>query len=101
MLSFHHYFPEQNHNEIEGWTVNEDIMCRFSIIWLRDQDDHTGNQVRMDISSSLLESFPECQLTLSQSGSHRTERLLKLIHYIFRRFSMFYEVFFNDFLNAL
>ena len=32
MLSFHHHFPEQNHNEIEGWTVNPDIMNRFSII---------------------------------------------------------------------
>ena len=35
----------------------------------------------MDISSLLLESVPGCQLTISQSGAHRTERLLKLIHF--------------------
>ena len=81
MLSFHHHFPEQNHNEIEGWTVNKDIMCRFSIIWFRDEDDHPGIQNRMDISSSLLDSAPKCQLTISQSGKHRAVRLLKLIHY--------------------
>ena len=82
MLSFHHHFPEQNHNEIEGWTVNEDIMRRLTIIWFRDLDDHPGTQARMEISSSLLESIPGCQLTISQSGAHRTERLLKLIHFI-------------------
>ena len=82
MLSFHHNFPEQNHNEIEGWTLHEDIMRRFSIVWLRDAGDHPGTQTRMKISSSLLESVPGCQLTISQLGSHITERLLKLIHYI-------------------
>ena len=81
MLSFHHHLPEQNHNEIEGWTVNENIMGQFSIIWLRDVDDHPGTQDRMDISSSLLESAPRYQLTISQSGTHRDIRLLKLIHY--------------------
>ena len=81
MLSFHHHFPEQNHNEIEGWTVNKDIMRRFSIIWLRDVDDYPRIQMRMDISSTILESIPRCQLTIEQSGAHRVERLLKLIHY--------------------
>ena len=81
MLSFHHHFPEQNHNEIEGWTVNEDIMCRFSIIWLRDVDDHTGIQARMNIASSLLETLPGSQINILQSGANRIERLLKLIHY--------------------
>ena len=94
MLSFHHHFPEQNHNEIEGWTVNEDIMRRFSIIWLHDVDDHSGTKARMDISSSLLESALECQLTISQSGSFRSERLLKLIHYT--DWISFYAALLND-----
>ena len=81
MLSFHYHFPEQNHNEIEGWTVNKNIMSQFSIIWLRDVDDHCKTQNRMDISSSLLESIPESQFNISQSGVNRVERLLKLIHF--------------------
>ncbi|HJM84314.1 MAG TPA: bifunctional phosphoglucose/phosphomannose isomerase [Candidatus Marinimicrobia bacterium] len=81
MLSFHNHFPEQNHNEIEGWTVNKDIMNRFSIIWLKDEDDHSGTQARMQISSALLESSAGSQLEISQTGKNRVERLLKLIHF--------------------
>ena len=81
MLSFHHHFPEQNHNEIEGWTVNPDIMNRFSIIWLKDEDDHPGIQARMRISATLLESNAGSQIEISQLGENRVERLLKLIHY--------------------
>ena len=81
MLSFHHHFPEQNHNEIEGWTVNSDIMNRFAIIWMKDEEDHHGTQMRMNISSSLLDSCSGIQLTISQMGANRVERLLKLIHY--------------------
>ena len=81
MLSFHHHFPEQNHNEIEGWTANPDIMSRFSIIWLKDEDDHSGIQARMNISASLLDSYPGTQVTITQQGANRVERLMKLIHY--------------------
>ena len=81
MLSFHHHFPEQNHNEIEGWTVNPDIMERFSIIWIKDKDDHIGTQSRMNISARLLESSAGRQIEISQSGETRVERLLKLIHF--------------------
>ena len=56
-------------------------MRRFSIIWLRDKEDHPSTKERMDISSSILESSTSCQITISQSGSHRYERLLKMIHY--------------------
>jgi glucose/mannose-6-phosphate isomerase len=81
MLSFHHHFPEQNHNEIEGWTVNPDIMNKFSIIWLKDEGDHNGTRMRMKISSLLLESCASTQFTITQQGDNRVERLLKLIHY--------------------
>ena len=81
MLSFHHHFPEQNHNEIEGWTVNPDIMSRFSIIWLKDEEDHPGTKARMRISSTLLESSAGSQLDIRQPGGNRVERLLKLIHF--------------------
>jgi len=81
MLSFHHQIPEQNHNEIEGWTVNNHIMNLFSIFWLRDIDEDSGTRARMDISSSILETLPELQINISQSGKNRVERLLKLIHY--------------------
>jgi len=81
MLSFHNNFPEQNHNEIEGWTVNQDIMNRLSIVWLKDEDDHSGTQARMQISSVLLETNAGSQLEIRQTGKNRVVRLLKLIHF--------------------
>ena len=81
MLSFHNHFPEQNHNEIEGWTFNEEIMNQFSIIWIKDKEDHLGVRTGMDISSTLLAFAPKYQLSISQSGNNRIQRLLKLINY--------------------
>ena len=69
-------------------------MRRFSIIWLRDKEDHAGTQARMDISSSLLGSLPGSQLCISQSGANRVERLLKLIHYT--DWISFYAALLND-----
>ena len=94
MLSFHNNFPEQNHNEIEGWTVNKNIINKFSLIWLRDSDDYFKIKTRMDISSKLLNSIPKYQLTISQSGNNKIERLLKLIHYT--DWISFYAAIFNN-----
>ena len=56
-------------------------MRRFSIVWIRDIDDHQGIKKRMDVSSSLLTSSAGSQITIAESGTNRTERLLKLIHF--------------------
>ncbi|MDP6569936.1 MAG: bifunctional phosphoglucose/phosphomannose isomerase [Candidatus Marinimicrobia bacterium] len=81
MLSTHHHFPEQNHNEIEGWTCNPHILEHSSVVWLRDEEDHPGIQKRMDISEELLSKATTIQLSISQSGNNRVERLLSLIHF--------------------
>ena len=80
MLSFHHQFPEQNHNEIEGWTANVDIISRFSIIWIEDIDDHIGIKKRMNVSSYLLEHISGLHITIKDMGTNRVQRLLNLIH---------------------
>ena len=82
ILSFHHHFPEQNHNEIEGWTFNKDIIERLAIVWLTDKDDHFGVKNRMKVSSELLKSIVKLQITINQSGNNSCIRLLKLIHYL-------------------
>ncbi len=82
MLSFHYDFPEQNHNEIEGWTANPEIMKKMSIIWLKDNDDHKGVQSRMKISFDLLNDYPYNQIVITQDGLNQVERLLKMIHFI-------------------
>ena len=82
ILSFHNHFPEQNHNEIEGWTINEDIMKRFSVIWIKDEADHKSTKLRMDISATLIDSISAKQINICQSGHSRIERLINLIHLV-------------------
>ncbi|MBC8479229.1 MAG: bifunctional phosphoglucose/phosphomannose isomerase [FCB group bacterium] len=81
MMALHHHIPEQNHNEIEGWTCNEDLLKKMSIIWLRDAEDSEQIQNRMDITSELLAPRAGCSLSVDQQGETPLERLLKMIHF--------------------
>ncbi len=81
MLAFHHNFPEQNHNEIEGWTCNQSIMNNMSIIWMHDTSDHSGIKSRMSISSKLLDLKAGLQINIKQDGINKIHRLIKLIHF--------------------
>ncbi len=80
MLAFHHHIPEQNHNEIEGWSCNEDLLRTCGIIWFKDLDDHERSLGRMEVSSELLAEKAGYQISLDCDGESRIERLLKLIH---------------------
>ncbi len=82
MLAFHHHIPEQNHNEIEGWSCYDPLLKNMCIIWLPDSDDHSRSLARMEVTRDLLQEKCPVQLSLSESGSHRIIRLLKLIHFI-------------------
>ena len=80
MLAFHHHIPEQNHNEIEGWNIeNNNRNNNFSIIWLLDRNDHQQITKRMNICKGILENMNIKNYTLEVNGSTFTERLFKLI----------------------
>jgi len=80
MLAWHHHLPEQNHNEIEGWSCNEDLLKRLSIIWFYNEDDHPRIQARMKVTRQLLEDKAGGQYVIKAQAESRIERLLKLIH---------------------
>ena len=40
ILSYQSVFPEHNHNEIEGWNNLEELTSKFSILWLKDENDN-------------------------------------------------------------
>lgn len=81
MLAFHHIIPEQNHNEIEGWSCHPDLLATKCIIWLRDEDDHPRSLGRMDVTSKLLESQVSKQFEIAEKGRSPLVRLLKMIHF--------------------
>lgn len=80
MLSSYNIFPEQNHNEIEGWTCYPEIIGNTSIVWLKDRDDHVQIQKRMQITKELLHSIPSAIIEVEMTGKTPLGRMLKLIH---------------------
>jgi glucose/mannose-6-phosphate isomerase len=82
ILGSHLNFPEQNHNEIEGWTCNKDIIKNTIICWILDKDDHIQVQKRMKITKELLSEYPSNQIELKTEGNSEIERALCLIHLI-------------------
>jgi len=55
ILSSHYVLPEQNHNEIEGFSDNN--TDSFIIIWIQDVDDHTQITKRIESTSSILSDY--------------------------------------------
>ena len=81
MLAFHHNIPEQNHNEIEGWSCHPNLLVTKCIIWLEDEDDHPRSLGRMDVTSKLLNSQVSKQVDIAENGRSPLVRLLKMIHF--------------------
>ena len=52
ILSSHFVLPEQNHNEIEGFSNND--TSNYAIIWIKDENDNKQTLKRVDITSTLL-----------------------------------------------
>ena len=81
MLAFHHHIPEQNHNEIEGWSCHTHLLDSKCIIWLKDEDDHPRSLKRMEVSSELLTGNVGKQIEIQETGRSPLVRLFKMIHF--------------------
>ena len=81
MLAFHHSIPEQNHNEIEGWSCHPDLLATKCIIWLKDKDDHPRSLERMEVTAKLLDGHAGKQVEIAEKGRSALIRLLKMIHF--------------------
>ena len=55
ILSSHFVIPEQNHNEIEGFSYNN--TNPFIIIWIQDINDHKQITKRIESTSSILSDY--------------------------------------------
>ena len=73
MLSYFGELPELNHNEIEGWKNNENILKHFVVIWIKDGDDHPRVKIRQLISGKILKD-----IGIKQFLSKWMEKLFKI-----------------------
>ena len=56
--------PELNHNEIEGWKNNENILKHLVVIWIKDKSDHPRVKIRQSISRKIFNDIGIKQFSL-------------------------------------
>ena len=79
ILSWHNVFPEMNHNELVGWGQRPQFDQGFQAIYLRDRQDHTRIQKRMEITRALIEKTSTLVIEAWSEGHSRLARLFSLI----------------------
>lgn len=78
-LCWHHVIPEMNHNELVGWKLpNEDL----AVVYLRNSDDYSRNQVRMDINKKIIEKLTPHVIDIHSKGNNLVEKSMYLVHLV-------------------
>lgn len=80
MMAYGNVFPELNHNEIVGWESIPQIMQQSGIFILRDEEDNSRIQSRMDITQNILQPFAGNVIEVFSEGSSLLARIFSLIH---------------------
>jgi glucose/mannose-6-phosphate isomerase len=76
-LCWHHVLPEMNHNELVGWEGNcEDL----AVLVLRNDDDPSRVQKRMELCREILQDRPALWIELESRGETRIQKALYHIH---------------------
>jgi glucose/mannose-6-phosphate isomerase len=77
--AFWNVFPELNHNEVVGWSARPDISKGMHVVLLRDKEDDSKVQRRMEITKELMAEASGISEVFSH-GKTKEARLLSLIH---------------------
>lgn len=77
--AFTNVFPEFNHNELVGWHKMHGLESRFTLIVLKDEQDHPRIRARMDIVDEYLRERGMKVLTLESEGGSALERIFYFI----------------------
>lgn len=80
VLAFCNVFPELNHNEIVGWSRLPLLKSNFQVIYLRDREDDSRNQRRMNITRRILEQVTSQVIELFTEGDSSLARLFSLLY---------------------
>ena len=78
-LCWHHVIPEMNHNELVGWKLPDE---QFAVVYLRNADDFSRNQVRMDINKKIIAKLTPNIIDIHSKGKNLVERSIYLVHLV-------------------
>ncbi len=74
-------FPEHSHNEIEAWRKTDPFGKAYTVVVLRDAEDHPRVQKRMDISREIIAPMAGAWEEVTSSGKGRLTRLLSMVYF--------------------
>ncbi len=78
MLCWHHVIPEMNHNELVGWAGGNENM---SVIILRNDDDSTKNQQRIEINKNIISRHTQQIFEIWSKGDSKIARTFYHVHF--------------------
>ena len=73
-------FPELNHNEIVGFEEPADLLARWVVIILRDPEDNSRVQRRMDISTGIIRRQIQKIIEVQARGESWLARFYSLVY---------------------
>ena len=77
--AFCNVFPEFNHNELVGWELTPNFVGNFTVLTIRDKDDHVQVAKRMDIVKKIIEEKEIEVIEIRTKGESLLERIFSLI----------------------
>ncbi|MGH2755524.1 MAG: SIS domain-containing protein, partial [Actinomycetota bacterium] len=78
--AFWNHLPELDHNEIEGWGNGSELVREhFTVVLLRDADEHQRNALRFDVTKRLIEPLVSDIVELRSEGSSALARLFSMV----------------------
>lgn len=80
ILAYGNLYPEMNHNELVGWKLNEDIMKKIVVIYLKDLNDNERIKLRMDITSGIIKKYADNIIYLESNCKYKLGRIFDLIY---------------------
>jgi glucose/mannose-6-phosphate isomerase len=80
VLAFASTIPEMNHNEIVGWEMIKKGPSLFSVVLIRDRDDHPQVQKRFEFVKGMLAGHTVTEEFWAE-GNGRFARLLSALYY--------------------
>ena len=78
-LCFGNYFPELNHNEINGWMFPADLLDKFVVIAMKDIEDSVGLNTAITNGLNLLRQKGIQVIEVVVAGHTLLERIIRLI----------------------
>ncbi len=80
-VAYGNLFPEMNHNEIVGYSTLKDLLSRFFVVCLVDQEDHPRVKARFELVKEIIRPYCSEVVEISSQGKSLLARMFSLIHF--------------------